>query len=308
MNLRRSRLAPSPTGALHLGNACSFLINWALARSKNWELILRMEDLVGPRIDSDSIKETILILKWLGVEWDSEPILQSNELEPYLDGLDKLIAGSHVYHCNLSRKEIDQAASAPHADDPFGRESIRPSNVQLHNSSWNNEATNWRFIVPTKKHCVQDELLGEQTFERLNDFVVWTKNNMPAYQLAVVIDDARQGITDVVRGNDLLESTAWQLQLYSAFAFPPPKWWHLPLVVGEDGRRLAKRHGDTRLLTYRNSGTSPERIVGLVAKWCGIVDDYTTLSSVEFCDRFDISTISHEDIVFSKEDDQWLVG
>ncbi len=266
-----------------------------------------MEDLVGPRIDLSSIKSTHAILAWLGVDWEGETLLQSQDLSPYKHGLDTLISHAQVYHCNLTRKEIDQAASAPHADDPFGKEVLRPQNVRSHNASWINESTNWRFIVHGDVHVLQDELLGKKQFEHLNDFVVWTKNDMPAYQLAVVIDDARQGVTDVIRGHDLLESAAWQSQLYTALGLEEPTWWHLPLVVGEDGLRLAKRHGDTRLLTYYNNGMQPEKIVGLIAKWCNVTNKNELLSAQEFCHGFDIHQLTTEDIIFTREDEQWLL-
>lgn len=308
MSVQRSRLAPSPTGALHIGNACSFLINWALARKNNWDLILRMEDLVGPRINLSSINDTQAILTWLGVDWDGEMVLQSEDLTPYQKGLDELISLSQAYHCNLSRKEIEQVASAPHKDDSLGRQTIRPVDIQLHNEQWNKQPTNWRFCVDDTTHILHDELLGEQQFEKLADFVIWTKNDTPAYQLAVVIDDARQGVTDVVRGHDLLESAAWQSQLYTALGFHEPKWWHVPLVIGEDGLRLAKRHGDTRLLTYYNKGMQPEKVIGLIAKWCNITKLHESISSSEFLQGFDIRQVSTEDIVFTKEDEQWLLA
>ena len=306
MILRRSRLAPSPTGALHLGNACSFMINWALARKNNWGLILRMEDLVGPRIDIKSIENTILTLTWLGLDWDGEMKLQSNDLMPYNDGLYALIAKNCVYHCNLTRKEIEQAARAPHLDDPFGKKQIRPEDIRSHNKNWDRSSTNWRFIVQDNSCKIRDELYGEITYEELNDFVIWTKNDMPAYQLAVVIDDARQGVTDVVRGHDLLESAAWQAQIYAALGLEEPRWWHLPLVVGEDGRRLAKRHGDTRLQTYHQSGMRAEKVIGLLGKWCEVTSSLIELTTREFLDGFDICNVSTEDIVYTKEDERWL--
>ncbi|MDP7009454.1 MAG: glutamate--tRNA ligase family protein [Phycisphaerales bacterium] len=303
---RRSRLAPSPTGALHLGNTCTFFINWALARQNNWELILRMEDLVGPRIDRSTINDTLQLLSWLELDWDGDMILQSENLTPYRQEIERLRSVEKVYHCDLSRKEIELVASAPHADDPFGKEYIRPDDVNAHNSTWNGSPTNWRFIVSDGPHIVQDRLRGTIAYQHLDDFVVWTRTDMPAYQLAVVVDDAREGITDVVRGSDLLESAAWQAQLYKQLGTNPPNWWHLPLVIGEDGRRLAKRHGDTRLRTYQNEGLSPHKIIGLVAKWCHLIDSRASLSANEFLSVFDISKVPVEDIVYTEEDTQWL--
>ena len=284
------------------------MANWALARQKNWKLLLRMEDLVGPKINATSIENTLSTLTWLGLDWDEEMKIQSTNMVPYSEGLQELVNNECVYHCNLSRKEIEQAQIAPHADDPFAENEIRPNNISLHNEQWDHASTNWRFVVSKKTVTLIDELLGEKTFENLSDFVVWTKNDMPAYQLAVVIDDARQGVTDVVRGHDLLESAAWQTQLYQAFGFKHPKWWHLPLVVGEDGRRLAKRHGDTRLLTYHSSGMRVEKIIGLLGKWCNVTTVHQELTAGEFLEQFDIQSLPTEDIVFTYEDEQWLAA
>jgi glutamyl-tRNA synthetase len=283
------------------------MINWALARKNNWELVLRMEDLVGPRIDIDSIELTITILKWLGIDWDGVMKLQSKNLAPYAEGLQVLIKNNDAYHCNLTRKEIDEAASAPHLDDTVVQNNIRPENICEHNQRWDQSATNWRFFVRSTSCTIKDELYPEIIFDDLKDFVIWTKNNLPAYQLAVVTDDARQGVTDVVRGHDLLESAAWQTQIYEALGLDTPRWWHLPLVVGEDGRRLAKRHGDTRLQTYLQSGMRAEKIIGLLGNWCKVTEKHNELTTKEFLDGFDIRNVSTEDIVYTKEDERWLL-
>ncbi len=266
-----------------------------------------MEDLVGPRIDLASIESTLAILRWLGLDWDGELLLQSDDLSPYRAGLDSLISNDSVYHCTLSRKEIERASAAPHADDPSGKNASRPKNVKVHNQTSVHARSNWRFIVSNNPFHIEDQLLGSTSFPHLDDFVVWTKNDTPAYQLAVVVDDTRQGITDVIRGHDLLESAAWQSQIYHALGTPPPAWWHLPLVVGEDGRRLAKRHGDTRLLTYHRQGMKSEQILGLIAKWCRVTDEYQAISANEFLTAFDIEAVLTDDIVFTTKDEQWLL-
>jgi glutamyl-tRNA synthetase len=141
----------------------------------------------------------------------------------------------------------------------------------------------------------------------LQDFVIWTKNNIPSYQLAVVVDDQRQGITDVVRGNDLLESAAWQEQLYCAMNWNKPRWWHLPLIVGNDNKRLAKRHGDTRIVTYKKNGVQPDRIIGLIATWCGIQNYREPMNRDTFLNLFDIYKLPKSNIAYTNEDEKWLL-
>jgi glutamyl-tRNA synthetase len=144
--------------------------------------------------------------------------------------------------------------------------------------------------------------------QTVGDFIIATKAGLPAYQLAVVVDDARNGVTDVVRGDDLIDSTARQLLLYRLLGLgPPPRYWHLPLVIGPDGRRLAKRHGDTRVAHYREHGVEPRRIVGLMARWCGIADANEPMSAEAFAERFDKRRMPREPITFTMDDDAWLM-
>jgi glutamyl-tRNA synthetase len=139
------------------------------------------------------------------------------------------------------------------------------------------------------------------------DFIVWTRQGTPSYQLAVVVDDHRQGVTDVIRGNDLLKSAAWQELIYEAMDWEKPNWHHLPLVLGSDGKRLAKRHGDTRLTTFRKQGVTPERIIALIANWCNIRDDRSDMNATTFSQLLNPADIPKDDIVFTEMDEAWLL-
>jgi glutamyl-tRNA synthetase len=314
MTISRSRLAPSPTGALHLGNARTFIINWALARQRHWKLLLRIEDLDSPRVKSAAIGETIDILSWLGIDYDGEALVQSQDLAAYRQSMEKLASANLCYPCELTRAQIEAVASAPQADSAHEGElrfpaSLRPSNRAPFRIGV--EQTNYRFAVPDGAIVIHDEFCGDSTHDvasQIGDFVIWTKRGVPAYQLAVVVDDARQGITDVVRGDDLLSSAARQTHLYHALGLIPPRWWHLPLVLGPDGRRLAKRHGDTRIDSYRAVGTSPERIIGLLAFWSGVSDSRREMSASDFRDAFDPARLSRDPIIFHEVDHQWLLN
>src|SRR6266581_235174 len=255
-----TRLAPSPTGALHLGNARTFLVNWLLSRQRGWKIILRIEDLDGPRIKAGADRQAIDDLKWLGIDWDEGPIYQSLRTEKYKSAIDKLIDANFAYPCICSRSEVAEAASAPHPEDgtnvyPGTCRGKFKSLAEAEKISGRPPAL--RFAVLDRIIEFKDQFAGPQRFDvakQLGDFVIAKNDGTPAYQLAVVVDDADMQVTDIVRGDDLLDSTPRQILLYEALGMKNkiPNYYHLPLIVGEDGRRLAKRHGDTRLSYYRN--------------------------------------------------------
>jgi glutamyl-tRNA synthetase len=307
---RTSRLAPSPTGALHLGNARTFLVNWALARQSGWRLLMRIEDLDGPRVKPESAAQTLDILRWLGLDWDEDTLVQSEDLDPYRRAMTHLSELGFVYQCRATRKEIQAAASAPHADDHEIRfpPSLRPD--VDHQIGFIDEHVNYRLLTTNLTIHVKDQFAGPSDHnpaEEVGDFLVWTKRGAPAYQLAVVVDDARQGVTDVVRGDDLLPSAARQEILYAALGRTPPTWWHTSLVLGPDGRRLAKRHGDSRLATYRSRGVSAERIIGLLASWSGVAERPVAMSARDFLQRFDPDRLPRTPITFMEDHHRWLL-
>lgn len=301
----KTRLAPSPTGALHLGNARTFLVNWALARRRGWRVLLRIEDLDGPRVKPEAVDGLRRTLDWLGLDWDEGPVVQSADLEPYRAAMRRLAAAGAAFPCARTRGEL-AAASAPQEgahETRFPRE-LRPC-------AWDREfreGVNWRFLAPDAPVPFVDAFHGPQDVclaTLVGDFTVWTKRAVPAYQLAVVVDDARQGVTQVVRGDDLLDSAARQLLLYRALGLgPEPAYTHLPLVRGADGKRLAKRHGDSRVDMYREAGVRPERVLGLLAGWSGL--PRAPLGAAEFKDAFDLARLPKASPVFGAADDAWL--
>ena len=306
MTLRRTRLAPSPTGALHVGNAFSFLVNWAIARQSGWEIIFRMEDIAGPRNKLETIQGSIDILQWLGLEWDSGVQLQSEGFHHSRRSLETLIQNDLAYHCELTRSEIEEVTTAPHhLTNPLSP--TRPANIHKHNEEHISETTNWRFVATLGDSRIKDAFWPESPQSVSEDFVIWTKENSPAYQLAVVVDDHRQGVTDVIRGNDLYHSAALQSQLYKAFGWEEPTWWHLPLILGPDNKRLAKRHGDSRIETYKAKGVSQEKIIGLIAKWCGIQEINAPMLLSSFCKNLSLPSMEKKNKIFSIEDEQWLL-
>jgi glutamyl-tRNA synthetase len=304
-----TRLAPSPTGALHLGNARTFLVNWLLARQNSWKILLRIEDLDGPRIKPHSAQQAMDDLRWLGIDWDIGPVFQSARLQGYSAALQQLLAGGHAYPCVCTRREVELAASAPHAEDGA---SVYPGTCRGRFSSVAQASAcagrppAIRFAVPDKaaENTLEwtDGFAGPQrcrVADQLGDFVIAKADGTPAYQLAVVVDDLEGGVTHVVRGDDLLDSTPRQMLLYRALGKSSriPVHYHLPLVVGTDGRRLAKRHGDTRISHLRQSKVGAPALLELLADWCGM-PNATAASAGELLSSFSLSKMPTGPIVF----------
>jgi glutamyl-tRNA synthetase len=295
------RLAPSPTGAQHLGNARTYLVAWLSIRARGGRMILRMEDIDSPRLKPGADAQAIDDLGWLGLDWDIGPVYQTSRLKLYQEALDELKRRELVYPCTCTRSDIEQSASAPHLDHeppPYpGTCSFRRAADAPHLA----QPFAWRFRSQPTALKFMDGFRGEITVADSfgGDFVVWKSSGTPAYQLAVVVDDADMGITEVLRGDDLIPSTPRQLQLYAALGLAPPRFVHVPLVVGPDGRRLAKRHGDTRLSTLRQQGVSAEAVLGLLAWSCGWLAEPEPTSLTELLPRFRLETIPRHSFVLT---------
>jgi glutamyl-tRNA synthetase len=287
------RLAPSPTGAQHLGNARTFLLAHWSARATGKEIVLRIEDVDSPRVKSWATQQAIEDLRWLGIDWDQGPFIQTQRLGLYQQALDQLIRGDRVFPCICSRKDIEEAGSAPHFDH---EPKIYPGTCAgwKYGDAVPRDGTfSWRFRVGDHRIGFDDLVLGPQSCipsRDLGAFPITQKNGSPSYQLAVVVDDALMGVTEVVRGNDLLASALRQIELFSALGFQPPTFAHVPLVLGPDGKRLAKRHGDTRLSSFRQQGMSPESII-----------DWAKRSTSIDPERFDWKDLNRQDVIVTAE-------
>lgn len=259
----RGRIAPSPTGYLHLGHARTFSVVGQRAADAAGELVLRIDDLDAARCKPEFIDAALDDLAWLGLSWVGDPMFQSQRGDAYLAAWRSLLDAGHLFPCSRSRRDVREAASAPHGgegeavypmawrpspDEPIEAEA--PAGV------------NWRFRVPKGRVVsFEDAMAGSVSFvagEDFGDFILWRKDDTPAYELAVVVDDHAQGITEVVRGMDLLLSTARQLLVYEALGLAPPAFCHVPLVLDEAGERLAKRTGALGLRELRATGRSAE--------------------------------------------------
>jgi glutamyl-tRNA synthetase len=295
------RLAPSPTGAQHVGNARTYLIAWLSARSCAGRIVLRIEDIDSPRVKPGAAKQALDDLRWIGLDWDGEPVIQSERLPLYEAALRKLQEQELVYPCTCTRGDVERAASAPHADHegPVYAGTCAHRRV-ADAASLAGQTFAWRFRVAEGGPEFADGFRGPTRIDLREvggDFVVWKSAGTPAYQLAVVVDDADMGVTEVVRGDDLIASTPRQLLLYQALGLRPPRFIHVPLVVGPDGRRLAKRHGDTRLAAVRAAGVKPEALLGLLAWSCGWLPKIEPIAPRDLLPLFSLDAIPHSPFV-----------
>ncbi len=297
------RLAPSPTGALHLGNVRTFMIAWLSARSRGGRVVMRMEDLDHPKDKPGAAEGAIADLRWLGFDWDEEHV-QSKRKTFYRDALESLKAKGLVYPCVCSRKDVENAQSAPHE----GEQLHYPGTCRDRFASWDEafahsgRAPCWRFRVEQGTRVGFDDLFAghyeQDVAAKLGDFPLARDEGGAGYTLAAVVDDAAMGVSEVVRGDDLLVATPAQILIQRALGLPTPAYCHVPLVVGPDGRRLAKRHGDTRVAAYRADGVRPGAILGLLAASCGWAEAGEEVSLAELLPRFDLSAIPRRPFVF----------
>lgn len=303
---RIGRLAPSPTGALHLGNIRTFLYAWLQMRTCGGTLRLRIEDLDHPKHKPGADQALIDDLRWLGFDWDGPIVYQSQRHALYRAALDRL--GPSLYPCTCTRADILGAQSAPHpgevlrypglcrTKDPARLAPNAPCALRL-------------ALTPADDGRFTDCFTGpfpQTADETTGDFVLARRlpgqpDLEPSYALAVVVDDAEMGITDIVRGDDILPATPAQVVLYRRLGLPLPRFWHLPLVVGPDGRRLAKRHGDTRIAAFREQGFTPGQILSALARSCGWLAPGETISALpDLLPRFQPDALPRQPYVWQR--------
>ena len=286
------RLAPTPSGGLHLGNARTFLIAWLSARADGGRVVLRIDDLDRDRVKPGAVEQAIADLRWLGFDWDGTPVFQSQRGAAYAEALQQLQTAGVVYPCVCSRREIELATQAPHAGDEGP---IYPGTCRRQPQPCPSQRPPaWRFAVTDAPVEFDDALHGQCRVDvaaQCGDFIVFRNDAIAAYQLATVVDDHFQGVTEVVRGDDLLSSTPRQLLLYRALGWPPPRYLHVPLVLDAGGERMAKRRDSTRLAALREAGKSPASVNGMLAASCGWARPDETILPAQLVARFDLAKL-----------------
>jgi glutamyl-tRNA synthetase len=301
----RVRFAPSPTGALHIGGARTALFNWLLARHAGGELVLRIEDTDRERSTPENVEQILDALRWLELDWDEGPILQTERSERHREALDALLEAGHAYRSNATAEDVQAYKRLHGADRGFRGEPDRDGAVRLR--------------VPDEGATVVDDVIrGETRFEHvhLDDPVIARADGSVLYNFAVAIDDLDAGITHVVRGEDHLSNTPKQLLVLEAARAagfgpdaPLPLYAHLPLLHGPDGKKLSKRHGAASVQELRDAGYLPEAVRNYLALlgW-GSGDDATVLSTEELIERFTLERVSRNPAQFDEAKLKWLNG
>ncbi len=303
----RGRYAPSPTGVLHMGNLRTALLAWLFARTQSGQFVLRVEDLDRPRVRIGVTQQMLDDLHWLGLDWDEgpdcggpyAPYTQSERIDIYQHYLQRLRYAGLVYPCYCSRAEVVHAASAPQqgAEDelryPGTCRDLTEAQHRAYEARGRRPSLRFR-VEDSRVVSFTDAIMGpiaQQVQQAVGDFIVCRSDGIFAYQFAVVVDDALMHINQVVRGNDLLTSTARQILLYETLGFPVPAFAHVPLLVDEQGKRLSKRTQSMGLDPLRDKGMTPEQVVGELAASCGLVPKGEWVSAEELARQYQGSAI-----------------
>jgi glutamyl-tRNA synthetase len=293
----RVRFPPSPTGALHIGNARTALYNWLLARGHGGQLVLRIEDTDRERNTPENVQAIFEALEWLGIDWDEGPIYQSANADRHAEVVEQLIAGGHAYRSTAGPDEV-KAFKERHGNRGFRGEDEGTGAVRLR--------------VPDEGATVVNDIIrGESAFENalLDDLVIARADGTPVYHLAVVVDDADAAITHVVRGADHYSNTPKQMLIQRAMGAATPVYAHLPLLHGPDGKKLAKRHGATSVQDLREAGYLPEAVLNYLALLGWGYDEETTFHSIaEMQERFSLERVSKSPAVFDEQKLRWMNG
>jgi len=302
----RTRLAPAPTGMLHIGGARTALFSWLYARHAGGEFVLRIEDTDRERSTDEATQVILDGMKWLGLDWDSEPVFQSHRQAEHVVAAEQLIEEGHAYRCYCSKEELDAmreeqqaAGKKPMYDGRCRHRSDRPDGVPFV----------IRFRSPDiGETIVNDLVLGTVSFpnEELDDLILVRSDGTPTYNLAVVADDSAMGITHVVRGSDHLNNTPRQIQLYEALGLPVPQFAHIPLIHGPDGAKMSKRHGAVAITEYREKGYLPAAVNNYLARLGWSHGDDEVFSMEKLVELFDLKQVGKAAARFDQQKLDWL--
>ena len=302
----RTRFAPSPTGDLHIGGARTALFNWLLARKTHGTFILRIEDTDLARSTQESIQVILDAMNWLGMDWDEGPFYQTQRIHLYQEAASKLLGKGKAYRCYCTLEELEakreaalQAGIKPKYDRTcFNRESIpsgRPFAI--------------RFLSPDEgKTVVEDLIQGRVEFDNteLDDLIILRSDGLPTYNFSVVVDDVTMGITHVIRGNDHLNNTPRQVQIYQALGYPLPKFGHVPMILGPDKKKLSKRHGAQSVMEYKGMGYLPEAVVNYLVRLGWSYGDQEEFTLEELIEKFSLEAVGKSAAAINPGKLDWL--
>lgn len=298
MPVESGRFAPSPSGRMHLGNALSAMLAWLSAKQQGGEILLRIEDLDPARSKAEYAQGIMDDFRWLGLLWDRRATDQSKRGEAYAAALRQLEQMYLIYPCYCSRDQL-HAASAPHASDGRVIYAGTCRNLTPEQRAVMTKKPSLRIRLPDREISFRDGLQGDVTMNlqrEFGDIILRRADGVAAYQLAVVVDDGTQGVTEVVRGRDLLSSTPVQLYLYELLGLTPPRFYHVPMLLAPDGRRLSKRDRDLDF-GYLRQHFSPEEIIGLLGHLAGLMERWEPVSARELACDFSWSRVKQSDII-----------
>lgn len=306
MSELRVRFAPSPTGYLHVGGARTALFNWLLARKEGGTFILRIEDTDVERSTKESVDAILEGMKWLGLEWDEGPFYQSDSFPLYKEHVQKLLDAGNAYKCYCTAEELDAKRNLAMQE---GRKPKYDGTCRQRAEQIDGQPYVVRFRAPQGGVTAFDDLIkGTITFpnEELDDLIIQRTDGTPTYNFCVVIDDASMRITTVIRGDDHVNNTPRQIQLYEALGFPVPQFAHVPMILGSDKARLSKRHGATSVIAYRDMGYLPEALLNYLVRLGWSSGDDEIFSREEMIQKFDIGNVGRSASVFNTEKLNWL--
>ncbi len=306
----RVRFAPSPTGYLHIGGARTALFNYVFAKGRNGKFLLRIEDTDTERSKKEYTEQIIRSLEWLGIKHDEDIVFQSERFGKYKEYADKLLKDRKAYRCFCTKEEIEEKKK----NNPkwkYDRKCLNLSQEKIEQNLKEGKPYTIRLKLPDTEIKFYDHVRGEMKFHSkdFEDFIIVRSNGVPIYQFTVVIDDYEMGITHVIRGDDHLSNTPKQILIYQALGFDIPEFAHIPLILGQDKKRLSKRHGATSVEEYRENGFLPEALVNFIALlgWSP-GDDREMLSLEEIIKEFSLERINKSPAVFDYKKALWLNG
>ena len=306
MSELRVRFAPSPTGYLHVGGARTALFNWLLAKNRGGTFILRIEYTDVERSTKESVEAILEGMKWLGMDWDEGPFYQSDSFPLYKEYVQKLLDAGKAYKCYCTTDELDAKRALAMEE---GRKPKYDGTCRERSGQCDEQPYVVRFRAPQGGVTAFDDLIkGTITFpnEELDDLIIQRTDGTPTYNFCVVIDDASMRITIVIRGDDHVNNTPRQIQLYEALGFPVPQFAHVPMILGADKARLSKRHGATSVIAYRDMGFLPEALNNYLVRLGWSNGDDEIFSREEMISKFDISNVGRSPSVFNTEKLLWL--